>query len=104
MSSQTPRNPRRTVAIVVIAATLFGLSFVRNRSSAKDIPTAPEKQAAPKAVYKNTLTPIKDPQPLLADYPEFVQPVAEVRRFEAPAIIDEKGADLEVRAWRFSYN
>jgi nicotinamidase-related amidase len=40
----------------------------------------------------------------LADYPEFVQPVIEKTRYEAPVLIDEPGADLDVRAWRFSYN
>jgi hypothetical protein len=55
-------------------------------------------------VYDNRLVPIKNPQPLLGDYPEFVQPIVEERRFEAPPIIDEEGADLDVRAWRFCYN
>lgn len=55
-------------------------------------------------VYNNRLTPIKNPQPLLADYPEFVQPVVELHRFEAQPLIEEEGADLDVRAWRFSYN
>jgi hypothetical protein len=54
--------------------------------------------------YENRLTPLKNPQPLLADHPEFVQPVVEERRFEAPLLVDESGADLDVRAWRFSYN
>ncbi len=54
--------------------------------------------------YDNRLTPIKDPKPLLADYPEFVEPVRELLRFEAPVLVDDEGADLEVRAWRFSYN
>lgn len=54
--------------------------------------------------YENRLTPIKNPQPLLNDFPRFVQPINEEQRFEAPAIIDEAGADLTVRAWRFSYN
>jgi hypothetical protein len=45
-----------------------------------------------------------DPKPILADFPRFVEPVREVARFEAPALIDDPGADLEVRAWRFSYN
>ena len=52
--------------------------------------------------YQNVLTPLENPPPLLGDWPEFVQPVEEVRRFEAPAIIDEPSADLSVRAWRFS--
>jgi hypothetical protein len=55
-------------------------------------------------VYENRLTRLTDPPPLLADYPEFIQPVVETVRFEAPMLVDDEGADLEVRAWRFSYN
>jgi nicotinamidase-related amidase len=55
-------------------------------------------------VYSNRLTPIENPSPLLADYPEFVQPVEETRRYEAPMLVDDPQADLSVRAWRFSYN
>lgn len=55
-------------------------------------------------VYENRLTPILNPKPILADHPEWVEPVREVSRFEAPTLVDDEGADLEVRAWRFSYN
>jgi Isochorismatase family len=55
-------------------------------------------------IYENHLKPIADPRPILADFPQFVEPVREVARFEAPTLIDDPGADLEVRAWRFSYN
>ena len=55
-------------------------------------------------VYENRLKPINDPRPILADFPQFVEPVREVARFEAPMLIDDAGADMEVRAWRFSYN
>ena len=34
---------------------------------------------------RTRLTPLVDPKPLLADYPEFVEPVREVARFEAPS-------------------
>jgi hypothetical protein len=54
--------------------------------------------------YENRLTPLRDAKPLLADHPEFVEPVREAARFEAPALVDDAGADLHVRAWRFSYN
>jgi len=54
--------------------------------------------------YENRLTLIQDPKPLLADYPDFVEPIQEVTRFEAPLLVDDKDADLSVRAWRFSYN
>jgi nicotinamidase-related amidase len=55
-------------------------------------------------VYENKLTPIKDPKPLLADYPDFVAPVTELTRYEAPALVDDAAGELDVRAWRFSYN
>src|SRR6478672_2590030 len=55
-------------------------------------------------VYENKLTRLKDPKPLLADYPDFVAPVKELTRYEAPPLVDDPAADLDVRAWRFSYN
>jgi hypothetical protein len=54
--------------------------------------------------YANRLTPLKDPKPLLADHPEFIAPIEEAARFEAPLLVDDQGADLHIRAWRFSYN
>jgi hypothetical protein len=54
--------------------------------------------------YENRLRLLEHPAPLLADHPEFVEPVIEVRRYEAPALVEDKEADLHVRAWRFSYN
>ncbi|MEX0586124.1 MAG: isochorismatase family protein [Pirellulales bacterium] len=54
--------------------------------------------------YENRLTVIKNPSPLLADHPEFVEPVRETVRYEAPRLIDDAGGDLDVRAWRYSYN
>ena len=38
-------------------------------------------------VYENQLTPLANPKPLLADHPEFVQPIEEIRRFEAPPLV-----------------
>ncbi|MFV2068909.1 MAG: isochorismatase family protein [Pirellulales bacterium] len=61
-------------------------------------------QQTAERIYRNRLTPIEDPQPLLGDHPEFVQPIVERRRFEAPRLVDDLDADLSVRAWRFSYN
>ena len=55
-------------------------------------------------IYANELTPIKNPKPLLADHPEFFEPIIEQAHFEAPALVVDEGADLHVRAWRFSYN
>jgi nicotinamidase-related amidase len=55
-------------------------------------------------VYQNRLTPLREPAPLLADYPDYVEPIRTGPRFEAPMLIDDADADLEVRGWRFSYN
>jgi hypothetical protein len=61
-------------------------------------------EESPSRIYENRLKPIASPRPILADFPQFVAPVSEAGRFEAPTLIDDPGADLEVRAWRFSYN
>lgn len=65
------------------------------------IQTEPESTTR---VYENRLVPLTDPRPILADFPEFVEPIRETARFEAPALVTDDGADLSVRAWRFSYN
>jgi len=54
--------------------------------------------------YPNQLKPIEDPRPLLADHPEFVHPITETARFEAPPLIADESANIALRAWRFSYN
>jgi nicotinamidase-related amidase len=60
--------------------------------------------AVAQRIYTNELTPVVNPTPILADHPEFVQPVEELRRFAAPTLVEDAGGDLDVRAWRFSYN
>lgn len=57
-----------------------------------------------KTAYQNHLVKIANPRPLLADYPDFFEPILEEAHYEAPALIKDPGADLRVRAWRFSYN
>ena len=59
----------------------------------------------PKArTYSNQLKRIANPKPILADHPEWIEPIHETLRYEAPVLVDDPEADLEVRAWRFSYN
>jgi hypothetical protein len=65
---------------------------------------AGEDAAAPTRTYQNKLQRIENPRPILEDHPEFVAPVREITRYEAPPIINEKDADLEIWAWRWSYN
>jgi nicotinamidase-related amidase len=66
--------------------------------------TSPTEQKPGPRVYDNRLTPLRRAKPLLADHPEFVEPVREAARFEAPVLVEDRDADLDVRAWRFSYN
>jgi nicotinamidase-related amidase len=93
-------------AATFLAGVGLALWYAAERHVAADAPAATAKNSTTPAtkVYINRLTPLVNPPPLLADYPEFVQPVVESRRFEAPLLVDDDGADLEVRAWRFSYN
>jgi len=79
------------------AGTVFAL---RSPEAARD----GAAKAAPVRDYDNTLTPIRDPKPLLADFPQYVEPVIESRRFESARVVDDPNGDLDVRAWRFSYN
>lgn len=64
----------------------------------------PPAEPAPVRIYRNQLRKLDNPPPLLADHPEFVEPVRETVRYEAPRLVDDPEADLSVRAWRFSYN
>ncbi len=54
--------------------------------------------------YVNQLKRLDNPPPIMADHPEFIEPIHELVRYEAPVLVNDEGADLEVRAWRFSYN
>lgn len=65
---------------------------------------ADEPAVDQQSFYENRLTPLEEAPPLLAEHPEFIEPIREVGRFEAPALIDEADGNLTVRAWRFSYN
>lgn len=56
------------------------------------------------ALYRNELKPVRVAQPILGDFPHYVEPIQCETRFEAPPLINEKGADLALRAWRWSYN
>ena len=61
-------------------------------------------EPASQRVYPLRLVPIQDPKPLLADHPEFVQPICETARYEASILVNDNDADLSVRAWRTQFN
>lgn len=87
-----------------VAATVAVPTFRLPDSPAAPSSTPTAAPAAPARTYENVLTPIADPTPLLADFPQYVEPVVEQRRFEAARLVDDPDGDLDVRAWRFSYN
>jgi len=95
------------VAILLACAAVLYASRSPSRTAWADDAGAVQKPdaTAPSArAYANRLVRLDDPEPLLADHPEFVEPVRETVRYEAPRLVDDPGADLHVRAWRFSYN
>lgn len=90
-------HPKRMLPTAVLALSAFALGgWLAPRGIAAGHPD--------QRTYENRLARIPGPKPLLADHPEFVEPVRELVHYEAPAVVDDPGADLHVRAWRFSYN
>ncbi len=82
---------------VLVAMCCISLSTLfANRDSAAPTPT--------QRIYHNQLTRIAKAEPLLADHPEFTQPIQDTVHYEAPVLVDDRDANLQVRAWRFSYN
>lgn len=88
----------------LIANVLLPLSLIASEPLAAPPSKADGEAGAANKVYVNTLTPIDKPAPILAERPEFVEPMTEPRRFQAPPLVVEEDGDLSVRAWRFSYN
>lgn len=85
----------RHPSLLPLFLLLAGAASLAGPDAAADPPTR---------VYRNELLRLERPAPLLADHPEFFEPIVEVTRYEAPLLVDDEGADLDVRAWRFSYN
>lgn len=72
---------------------------------------APAAEPAPAAarppaprIYTHALEPVAHPEPILADLPAFTAPLGDERRLQGPPLVADEGADLSVRAWRYSYN
>jgi hypothetical protein len=78
---------------VIITWTFLALALV-----------SPSSLRAQTRSYENVLKPIKKPKPLLADFPQWIEPITEANHFEAPTLVDDEAADLFVRAWRYSFN
>ena len=96
----------RTLVAVLFAVSL-AMVIDRSASTRADEPVVKEVSKTSTATtrnYDNRLKRLSNPAPLLADHPQYVQPVRETVRYEANAVVVDKDADLSVRAWRFSYN
>jgi nicotinamidase-related amidase len=55
-------------------------------------------------IYQDRLEKLSNPPPILADFPEFVEPLRCDDRYLAPPVVNDSNADLSVRAWRYWYN
>ncbi len=82
------------VRCIILTAGLFFSNGLVTR--AEDAPAA--------RTYSNQLKRLETAAPLLADYPDYVAPVTDLTRYEAPILVDDPQASLSVRAWRWSYN
>lgn len=87
-----------------ISVSFFVLLAIVTCSPLIRVAAGDHESAAHTRVYKNVLTKLNNPAPLLNEHPGFVQPIIEQTRYEAPILVDQPNADLSVRAWRFSYN
>jgi hypothetical protein len=96
-------NRSLLVGFVLGCVVTTGATALRGGNPGSAASATPQA-AAETRVYENTLKPLDNPKPLLADFPHYVEPVVESGRFEAPRLVDDPGADLDVRAWRWSYN
>ncbi len=96
----------RMLVPVLLAVSLAMVMDRSARMSADEtaVKAVAETEAAVTRSYDNRLTKLTNPEPLLADYPQYVQPVKETVRYEAKPIVVDPDPDLSVRAWRFSYN
>ena len=86
-----------TMKVIVLSVRLLAGSVVA-------AVTALAADSTPSRTYSNQLQPVANAKALLADHPEFIAPIEELTRYEAPILVDDPAADLHVRAWRWSYN
>ena len=65
--------------------------------------TGGEGTGSAPVMYRQTLTLIDDPSPILADYPHYIEPLVSETRYLAPAVVNDDNGALMVRSWRYSY-
>ncbi|MCA9114396.1 MAG: isochorismatase family protein [Planctomycetaceae bacterium] len=88
---------RNCLLLAILAALPWPLTAV-----AEPPATTPAKPSV--KAWEHRLERIAQPAPLLADYPDYIAPLDETTRWQAPPLIEDDGGRLEVNSWRFSYN
>ena len=71
----------------IIEAASAAARVVRLTDKSREIAVSKNFPQTTKRVYDNRLTPLIDPKPLLADHPDFIEPVREAARFEAQILV-----------------
>lgn len=104
MTTVRQRSIRRRVRFTLFACAV--MAAIGRDAATGEGPSEPKSKTVDSGqrLYENRLEPIEHPEPLLADNPEFVLPIRDGRRFKSPPLVNDEDADLEVRAWRYSYN
>ncbi len=93
MSNWLPRSLWYVGCILLTVSLIISAGRV---AQADDAPSA--------RTYTNQLKRLESPAPLLADHPDYIAPVSDLTRYEAPILVNDPQASLSVRAWRWSYN
>ena len=88
----------------VLFAAGMGTARLMLADSKESAVLTPETEKPATFEYDNTLTRLENPPPILADHPEYFQPITERHRFAAPMLVNDPDGEIDVRAWRFSYN
>ena len=66
--------------------------------------SASQAEEQRKITYEHSLRKIENPEPILADYPEYIEPLQYETRYLAPPVVNEEDGELLVRSWRYWYH
>jgi hypothetical protein len=100
------------LTVVALVAAFRGLEHrygphavpLADRSRSPQWVPSADSQSPGTRTYVSQLAPLDHGMPILADHPDFVEPLQPAIRLQAKPIVVDASGDLEVRAWRYSYN
>ncbi len=92
------RVSQRLFSPGLLAAAIGAILLLTGTTRAPSLVPAADTPPRETRTYETRLTLVKTPKALLADHPEFVEPIKEEAHFEAPLLVDDRNADLHVRA------